>query len=147
MPESGGFQRRRFEPVEVLIIIVIIGILAAVCVSGFKKTQVEARERIVKWNCNAVQLAIENFFFDNGREYPSSLDDRLPDGTRVIDLLPGGQLLENPFTRQRTEPVDHPARSAGQVGYVGLDREGDGFYEGYHITGFGKKGMIIKLSR
>ena len=29
-----------------------------------------------------------------------------PDGTRVIDLLPGGRRLENAFTKARTEPVN-----------------------------------------
>ena len=73
----------------------------------------------------------------NGGEYPENLLlDTTPEGDTVVNLLPGGVLLENPFVLVATEPVDGVAASYGQVGYTPVVVPG-GSHVGFVITGVG----------
>ena len=64
----------------------------------------QLEDRVIE-NCLTVQAAVEVFAAENGGIYPSNVgaeETRL--GNTVIDLLPGGQHLKNPYTSFRTEP-------------------------------------------
>ena len=70
-------------------------------------TNAEELENSVRLNCYILQAAVERFAMLNGGIYPSDVGtDCTPGGETVIDLLPGGTLLKNPFTLAATEPVD-----------------------------------------
>jgi len=80
----------------------------------------------------------------NNGVYPddTSSDINL-DGDTLRDLLPGGILLENPFTGARTEPVDASAANPGETGLVDVKHCGDPV--GYTITGYGATSDIVTL--
>jgi hypothetical protein len=100
---------------------------------------------IVRLNSRAVQDAAEEFATENNGEYPHGLTDRSAAGRTLIDLLPDGALLENPYTNAVDVPVELTAVNPGESAYR-LHYDGDGSPIGYRITGFGEYDRIITLS-
>lgn len=102
----------------------------------------QPREAIVISNCRTVQLAVEAFAAQNGGVYPGNTDvDVTPAGETVLDFLPYGVRLVNPFTLCASEPVNASAHNPGEVGYVTLVQ--GGVNAGYTITGSGRSGTVI----
>ncbi len=105
----------------------------------------QLEDRVIE-NCLIVQAAAEAFADENGGIYPANAGvDETPLGNTLIDLLPGGLLLENPYTSLRTEPIDGAAATPGQTGYMPI--VDNGIKVGYSITGFGSFWVIITLYR
>jgi len=102
-------------------------------------------ESIVVSNCGILRAAVEQFAAENQGIYPNDIDtDSTEAGNTLLDLVPGGQLPENPFTKQPTVPVNGVAVNPGEVGYAPI-KEGD-WNVGYLITGFGAAALVAQLS-
>jgi type II secretory pathway pseudopilin PulG len=129
-----------------MIVVVIIGILAAIAIPNFISMQDRAKEASVKSNCHTTQLAAEDFSVQNNGVYAAAGADVTPGGDTLVDLLPQGALLTNPFTKAGTEPVFAAAATPGQTGYIGVDPDGDGTIDGYSINGWGKSNEILVLT-
>ncbi len=123
-----------FTLIELMIVVVIIGILAAIAVPNFISMQSRAKEASVKSNCHTVQLAAEDLAVQNDGVYPA-------DAAAVRPSLPGGDWLTNPFTNAVSEPS--VAAGAFAVGATGYSPEGAGpNFVGYEITGSGKDNTV-----
>jgi len=132
-----------FTLVELAIVIVIVGTLAAMAIPAFYQAQVRAKEAEVRQNMHTVQLAAETFAVGNEGVYPVSTVAVGPDGDAMADLLPQGQLLRNPFTGNQTEPFDGAAVTPGAIGYAPFLVGGEP--AGYDITGFGQDALLLTL--
>jgi len=78
-------NQKGFTLVEVLLVVVILGILAAVALPRFLTTRDESQKRTCQSNLSAMNGAIEEYQFINGA-FPTDIDTirndtaRFPDG-------------------------------------------------------------------
>jgi prepilin-type N-terminal cleavage/methylation domain-containing protein len=104
------FNRKGFTLIELMIVVVIIGILAAIAIPNFIAMQSRAKEASVKGNAHSLQLAVEDYAVINDGVLPTLAQIGAP-------MFPGGVLPDNPFTAVPIA-IAAPGYSQGDLGYV-----------------------------
>jgi prepilin-type N-terminal cleavage/methylation domain-containing protein len=67
-------KQKGFTLVELMIVVAIIGVLAAVAIPKFADMLEKSREGATKGNLSAVKSAISNYYADQQGVYPNTLD-------------------------------------------------------------------------
>lgn len=144
-----------FTLVELMIVVSILGILAAIAMPEFQNYQQKAKEAQAKANLKILREAIERYNADHGVPpgYPSNNPNNMPSYVFVIIQLVNNkdylsQLPRNPFnnhlaiqvlpnnspiTEDITYPkkgwIYHPATKTIKINMAGTDSEGRSFSE------------------
>lgn len=130
--------------VELLVVVIIVGVLAATALPNFFGASTKAKESGVKINAHTTHVAVESYATDHSGVYPTAIDEvkfYFPGGDGAAGSQPGDQ-LKNPFDNSMAYPTDgSPATSQGEIGYeAGVPRDG-----AYTVTGFGQNAIVITL--
>lgn len=93
-----------FTLVELLVVVVIIGILAAIALPNFIGAQGKAKTAAVKGNMRTVQIASESYATDSGGSYSANTayQNYLPGGSNTISGGTAGNIPLNPVSGQAT---------------------------------------------
>ena len=81
-------QKRGFTLIEILFVIVVIGILAAIVIPRLTNTATQAKENACDSNKANINTQIERYYFNTGTWPSTDLSEMIP--TTTYDYFPDG---------------------------------------------------------
>lgn len=76
---AGRRNQRAFTLLELIVVIAVVGILAAIALPNFMNTPPRAKEAVLKTNLHTLRTVIDQFYADQGN-YPPTLDALVEEG-------------------------------------------------------------------
>jgi type II secretion system protein G len=118
--------RRGFTLIEILIVVVILGILAAVVVPQFTNAADDANDAAVRSQLQTLRGQIELYRAQNS-------DDPDLNGTGWVDMIEGDYLMNNP-SNPLTSSATVAGTAAAGVGWVWRDKSATNTTKGLYAV-------------
>lgn len=127
-PAPGGLpgNNRGFTLIELMIVVSIIGILAAIAVPNYQWGIIKTKEAVLRENLHNLRSVIDQYYADQGK-YPDSLSDLTDKKHLYMRELP-----KDPFTKKDDwVPVPPPTdTTSAPTGATSLSGDGSGVSQG-----------------
>ena len=100
-----------FTLIELMIVVAIIGILAAVAIPKFADLVTKSKEAALKGTLGSLRSAVSIYYGDTEGTYPANLFNALADGTKYLPALSNA-----PSLGKYTLPKPSSVANAGHTG-------------------------------
>ncbi len=130
-------KKKGFTLIELMVVVVIIGILAAIAIPNFVKVIARAKESSVKANMHTLQVAVETANVDSNGVYPTTSANWESAGSYIPQNFRNPYNQQSGITKAYVNQSDAAATDTGKVDYNGLNSGAN-----YRITGSGQAKIL-----
>jgi prepilin-type N-terminal cleavage/methylation domain-containing protein len=121
-------KKQGFTLIELMIVVAIIGILAAIAVPKFADMVTKSKEAAVKGNLGAVRSATSIYYGDMEGQYPENLHDGLTTADKYMPAANGLGNFTLPTTTNNTGGHTSSPTNATKVTQGAAPTDGNGIY-------------------